>query len=319
MVLSRFIRDTYVHAAGFYCDAYNLLAISTASLILTRMYGRAFVQWKPFVDSVSFLGAFVGQMGFGVLADRIGRVKSMAYANYIICVMPIVCALLPPWAPADPNGEDLPAFVFLVLARGLLGIGIGAEYPHTATAIAEKATARARARTVLLVFSLQGAGFLTASLAGAVYTQILCTDPPPHPGRNIDLPMAADDTRWSKHNAAWRIVLGLGALPAILMLPYRVANARAGNDSHFYKTKDRLFRSHLSAKLVLRHYGWRLLGTGGSWFVFDIVFYVSTVYANLATQQLDSASDSDWHDHLSQAAAYNVLFQAAALHFHQPY
>ena len=69
----------------------------------------------------------------------------------------------------------------------------------------------------------------------------------------------------------WRIVLALGALPGLLMMPFKVTEtSKAGADP----TKQSTFWADIGRA----EYRSKLFGTAGGWFLFDIVFYGNTLF-----------------------------------------
>lgn len=70
----------------------------------------------------------------------------------------------------------------------------------------------------------------------------------------------------------WRILLAIGALPGIIMLPFKVSETSAtvsksqNRESTFWKDISR------------REFWPKLLGTAGGWFLFDIVFYGNNLF-----------------------------------------
>ncbi|CAE7180779.1 PHT1-8, partial [Symbiodinium necroappetens] len=79
---------------------------------------------------------------------------------YLTMVLSIAGALVSAFAvPLSPNNPTS-VFVFLSVARFVLGAGVGGVYPLAATVAAEGSDASTRGRSVALVFSMQGIGQL---------------------------------------------------------------------------------------------------------------------------------------------------------------
>ena len=91
-----------------------------------------------------------------------------------------------------------PSFVFLIVARTIMGVGIGGDYPTSATIMSEFSNKKNRGRLVAMVFSLQGVGILVGI---AVAFTLLAFNVPP--------------------TLIWRIMLGFGAVPALSVLYLR--------------------------------------------------------------------------------------------------
>ena len=96
-----------------------------------------------------------------------------------------------------------PGFVFLVVARFVLGLGIGGDYPVSAVLMSEYSNRNDRGRLVGLVFSMQALGLIVGPLVALVLL-----------------------SSGISHDLTWRILLGLGALPAAAVIYLQVEDAR---------------------------------------------------------------------------------------------
>ena len=167
--------------AGFFTDAYDLNVIGTVILLVKPEFGLSSGQ-VGLLTSSALLAVAIGAFVFGRLGDLLGRRTVYGLEAAIM----VVGALLSAFAPN---------FTWLLVARFILGIGIGGDYPASSVITTEYANRFNRGRLVsfaFLFFSLgQVAGYLASLLILAV-------------GTPKDL--------------AWRLILGLGALPALLVL-----------------------------------------------------------------------------------------------------
>ena len=115
------------------------------------------VQWHlstvqtSWVTGAAILGAFVGAFVFGRMADVIGRKRVYVTVAVIMIIGAIVSALAPD-------------FLFLVVARTVLGLGIGGDYPVSAVFMSEYSNRHDRGRLVGLVFSMQALGLIVGPL-----------------------------------------------------------------------------------------------------------------------------------------------------------
>ena len=83
----------------------------------------------------------------------------------------------------------------------------------------------------------------------------------------------------------WRLLFGIGVLPACVVCYYRIT----ADETEAYKANEerRIANAHkhgsLSTvakfKFILKNYGVGLLGTAGTWFLFDIVFYAQNLFS----------------------------------------
>ena len=84
------------------------------------------------INLALLVGALLGQVIFGILADRYGRKRLYGIALIIIMVATVFLAL-------SARGEDDSIHIFpaLVVWRFLLGVGIGGDFPLSAVITAE--------------------------------------------------------------------------------------------------------------------------------------------------------------------------------------
>jgi MFS transporter, putative metabolite:H+ symporter len=104
--------------------------------------------------AVGYLGQFVGALVFRGLAERYGRIRSVAGATTLMSVMSIACALA---------GN----FGTLLTLRLIQGIGVGGEMPVAATYINELSKARGRGRFFLLYELIFPIGLMMTGQIGA--------------------------------------------------------------------------------------------------------------------------------------------------------
>ncbi|HEV8065432.1 MAG TPA: MFS transporter [Acidimicrobiales bacterium] len=265
---SRFhMRTVVISGAGFFTDAYDLFVISTVATLVAAQWSLSTVE-KSWVTGAAILGAFVGAAVFGRIADVLGR-KSV---YVLVALVMIVGALVSAFAQS---------VLWLVLARFLLGLGIGGDYPVSAVLMSEYSNRNDRGRLVGLVFSMQAVGLVVGPL--------------------VALGLLASGV---SHDLTWRLLLGLGAVPAAAVLWLRTrmpesprfeSQAR-GNDSKAAAQLARYSGGVATAALVTAEAPaqsfwpgglWAflkdkrmmrlLVGTAGSWLFFDYAYYGNTL------------------------------------------
>ena len=129
--------------------------------------------------------AFIGAFVFGRVADLIGR----KHVYWLVAAIMVVAAL----------GSALaPSFWVLIGFRFLLGLGVGGDYPVSAVLMTEYANRKDRGRMVGLVFSTQALGLVIGPL--------------------VALGLLGAGT---SSDVGWRVLLGLGAVPAAAVLYLR--------------------------------------------------------------------------------------------------
>jgi len=228
------------------------------------------------VASAGMAGAVSGQLIMGFLGDCMGRLRALGLTTVIVLVGSLLSAAL-------PQGDN--TLFTLAVCRFFTGFGVGGIYPLTAVAAAEAKGSKGVVST-LLVFSGQGWGQLLAPLT--VYLLFKANAPP---------------------ETIWRGTLILAAIPTMLALflmgrdmrrrmraneleaidairevagehPSNVAlraeqDRRAEQEFSAMNPEPQSFRKAFFNAKNLR----KLLGTGGTWFIFDVTFYANVIFA----------------------------------------
>lgn len=244
-------------------------------------------------------GTVIGQVGFGILADIVGR-KKMYGLELILIIFATLAQSLSAHSPACS------IVGVLVFWRVLMGIGIGGDYPLSSIITSEFATTRWRGAMMGSVFAMQGIGQFAAAMVSLIVTV----------GYKESLMQATtvdkcDGACGLAVDKMWRIVIGFGAVPGCIALYYRLTIPetprytfdvdrdiiQAGSDVKAFKsgapkgTPDEITRVRAKEndepQLDIPKASWRdffswvgkwkngsvLLGTAGSWFLLDVAFY----------------------------------------------
>jgi len=258
------LKAVFTAAMGFFTDAYDLFIIGVALVLIKQEWHLSALQ-TSFLGSATLIATLLGAFIFGRLADVLGRTRVYALVAGIMALGALATALSP-------------SYLWLVSFRVVLGIGIGGDYPVSAVMASEYANRERRGMLVSLVFSSQAAGLVI--------------------GPVVALTLLASGV---SHDLAWRLMLGLGCLPALSVIYLRTrmpesprfaaqvqgreAEARmamerysqgvvraAGGSSGPVRSSFRRFISTPRTLLLL-------LGTAGSWFLLDYVYYGNTISA----------------------------------------
>jgi PHS family inorganic phosphate transporter-like MFS transporter len=261
---SKFHRRTVIiSGVGFFTDAYDLFVIGTVATLVATQWNLSTLQ-TSWVTGAAILGAFIGAFTFGRLADVLGRKK--VYVT--VAVIMILGAVGSAFAPS---------FFFLVAARLVLGFGIGGDYPVSAVYMSEYSNRQDRGRLVGLVFSMQALGLIVGPLVALLLLSSGVGD-----------------------GLVWRILLGLGAIPAAAVVYLRSKmpesprylaqvegqSVRAAHDLQQFsdgviaepaKVTARVGRLRLREFVSDRRMLRLLLGTAGAWFLFDYAYYGNTL------------------------------------------
>jgi MFS family permease len=295
--LSRFhTQAVFTAGLGFFTDAYDLFIVGTASTLIAAQWHLS-ASATGLINSTSLIAAFVGAFVFGRISDLIGRKRIYGLEALLM----VIGALASAFAPS---------LVWLIVFRFILGIGVGGDYPVSAVMMTEYANRRDRGRLVGLVFSMQALGTVAGYAAGLT---LLST------GMSNDL--------------AWRLLLGLGAVPAAAVIHLRrrmpesprylervagqadqaaasLATYSEGSVTANAHRPAARGRVSIRALLANRRLLLMLIGTAGSWFVFDYAYYGNAVSAPLIVK---SALGSGSHP-ITQVLAFNlIVFSVAAV------
>ncbi len=259
-------RTMFTAGMGFFTDAYDLFIIGVVIALLTPIW-HLDTSEIALLGSSSLIAAAVGAYLFGRLADIFGRKAIYGLEVIILTIGAIGSAF----------SQDITQ---LIIWRIVLGLGIGGDYPISAIIMSEYANRKDRGKLVSMVFSLQGIGLIAGPMAAIL---ILMMGVP--------------------HDAAWRILLALGAIPAASVIylrrkiketPYYSLNVKgdtnntvaAINDITGTKIKvdDNKHSNGNGVKLKTKWHdlfkypnNLRLLGTAGSWFLLDWAFYGNSI------------------------------------------
>ncbi|MET9126292.1 MFS transporter [Streptomyces sp. NPDC004528] len=169
-----------VAALGVMLDGFDFFIIGVANPLIAKDLGGSAAD-RGLLSAAAIVGAMLGAALLGPLGDRVGRSKIFRIDLWLFVVFSVACTFA--W-----NLGALIAFRFL------LGIAVGLDYPIAASYLAEILPARQRGRWLVGAFSLQAAGIIVGAVVGVVVL-----------------------TLWPAVGA-WRIMLGFGALPALLII-----------------------------------------------------------------------------------------------------
>lgn len=287
---SRFQRFHYkaiaVAGAGFFTDAYDLTVIGTALLLLKPQWGLTTGQ-VALLGSTALIASAIGAIMWGRMADVFGRKRMYGLSALLMTVAAIASGL-------SPN------FMWLLVFRFVLGLAIGGDYPVSGVLMTEFANVRDRGRMVALMFF----SYVLGSIAGPTVGLLLLAS-------GLD------------HSLTWRLLLGLGAVPSLLVL---YARTKAPESPRFLVEIDeqqaaadltrftgtttvatgtsgtrRTMWQCLTAPRV-----WRaVLMTAGVWFLFDVAYYGNTISAPLLVKNVAP------HASTMATVAVNLVLYAA--------
>jgi PHS family inorganic phosphate transporter-like MFS transporter len=242
-------RALLVSGMGFFTDAYDLFVIGIVSTLLKTQWHLGTGQ-LALLNAVMLGAAFLGALFFGRLADVIGRTRVYWMSAALMVIAAIGSALA-------PNLGVLVAFRFV------LGFGVGGDYPVSAVLMSEYAGTKDRGRQVALVFSTQAIGLIIGPLLALALL-----------GGGAGAPLT------------WRLLLGIGAIPAAAAVwlrrklpePDRFQAVAAKPDKGRARSRAAAQpEAGLRAFLANRRLLVMLTGTAGCWFLLDYAYYGNTI------------------------------------------
>lgn len=133
-----------------------------------------------FLGTATLISSAVGGILFGVVADRVGRVRALMATILIFSV----CSL---------GAASSQAIWHLVVWRTLLGLGMGGEWASGAVLVSESWPAEHRTKAVSIMQSGWALGYIAAALLAGLVLDVL--------------PLG---------ESAWRWLFAIGVLPALL-------------------------------------------------------------------------------------------------------
>ncbi|WP_278876280.1 MFS transporter [Paracoccus yeei] len=136
-------------------DGVDTQSIGVAAPFIAETMGVPITSFGP-VFSAALLGAALGAIGFGALADRLGRKRLLVVALFLMSAFTLLTA-------------HAPDFTWLLVYRFLAGLGLGGATPCFIALTSEYAPARHRSACVTLMWS----GFPLGAMIGALANSAL--------------------------------------------------------------------------------------------------------------------------------------------------
>ncbi len=156
---SKAIKALWGSAIGYGMDGFDLLILGfalgaiSADLDLTTAQGAS-------LATATLIGAVIGGFGFGMLSDRLGRVRVLTWTIVLFAVFTGLCALAQ-------------GYWDLLLYRTIAGLGLGGEFGIGMALVAEAWPASMRARATSYVGLGWQAGVLVAALASPILLPVI--------------------------------------------------------------------------------------------------------------------------------------------------
>lgn len=312
-----------IAGVGFMTDSYDIFAINLGTSMLAYVYWNGSIpsSTNTLIKVSTSVGTVIGQLGFGFLADVVGRKKIYGLELIVVIVATILQCVL---------GES-PAVNFVAIfstLRILMGIGIGGDYPLSSIISSEFSTTKWRGAIMAAVFSNQGLGQLFAGIVAVIIVAAYRRDLE-FAGSN-DLCVGACIKACDQ---MWRILIGFGCVPGCIALYYRLTIAESPRYSLDVTEHDNLEKvAHTEAALDAAaeeiappkasfkdfwshfsqwKYGKILIGTAGSWFFLDVAYYGVGLNSATILETIGYATSGNVYKSLYNAAVGNLILICA--------
>ncbi|RFU33045.1 hypothetical protein B7463_g3310, partial [Scytalidium lignicola] len=300
------IKFLLVAGGGLFGDGYLNQTIGLVVPMIGYLYFQdtgnspSAVQGDEIKGSFS-IGMVVGQLLFGTLGDALGRHRVYG-KECLFAIFGTLMVVLLPWKGLSHQG----VVAWLSVFRTITGMGTGGDYPMTSTLSAEHKIVGTRAKLVLLVFAFLALGTLTAAV---VYVVLLAAF------------KSAIESNIAHLEWVWRLLLGLGIIPAAFTLyarlrmketvPYEkyVAKETSLTDSskRGYGTQWHDFRVYFSK--------WKhakvLFAISMAWFLFDIAYFGISLNQSVILKDIGFGAGKTPWDTLHNTAVGNVIVSFA--------
>ncbi|KAH8687002.1 major facilitator superfamily domain-containing protein [Ilyonectria robusta] len=345
------VRAVLVAGVGFFLDSYDIFAINLVTSLLGVVFWGDKDPRNGFGGNDGYLpdpvnqafkastsaGIVIGMVAFGWLADAFGRRRMYGVELGIIILATLSCALV-------SSSPSMGSTGLLIFWRVMMGIGIGGDYPLSSVITAEFAPTRWRGAMVAAVFSMQGFGQLGAAIVALItnlaFKQAF-VDIPNEGECGFECRLAAD--------RSWRIIIGVGAIPACLALYYRITIPETPRYTfdiqHDVEKADADIKAYVSSRskgqfdvgqqerrrtiagraLNIPHASWSdlisffrqwanfkmLLGTTLSWFFLDLAFYGLGLNNTIVLQAVGYGSGNSMYEKLHNQAVGMIILTCA--------
>ncbi|KAH9876240.1 acid phosphatase pho5 [Plenodomus biglobosus] len=337
------VRAILVAGTGFFTDSYDIFCVSLLTIMLGIVYkhdnkGVLTTQQDTAIKLSTSAGTVIGQVGFGALADIVGRKKMYGLELILIIFATLAQSLVGP-------GPGVSVVGLIIFWRVLMGIGIGGDYPLSSIITSEFATTKWRGAMMGAVFAMQGFG----QLGGALVMLCLVAGFQHKLEGAKDYATCTGDCQVAV-DKMWRALIGIGIVPACIALYYRLTIPetprytfdvardveKANVDTKQYLSgkhgegsPDEITqvaaRQNSVAQLTVpkasfgdffRFYGKLkngkiLFGTAMSWLLLDVAFYGLGLNASTVLQAIGYAGGNNLYHRLYNLAAGNCILICA--------
>eukprot|EP00871_Galdieria_phlegrea_P001106 jgi/Galph1/1997/GphlegSOOS_G698.1 len=268
-------------ALGFLVNGYMY---QVGSLLLTlyedvylTVYNSSILQSA--LSTAVLYGVLFGLIGLGFIANLVGR-----KAGLILCSSLVIFGSV---LSVAANGASTDGMMWMIIvSRAIVGLGMGGEYTCNVPNVmedSEDVSVKNRGRRVsLLVMFMEVVGNNTPTLLQLILIAAAC--------RNVTLDSrSSTGVRLPSPQVVWRLSYGLGLIPCIIVLLFRMRMS----DSAMYKTDAKLrknFFDGLDLLVIVRHFSSRAVGTIVMWLIVDWINYIQGNFSGVILEKVTGVS-----------------------------
>jgi SHS family sialic acid transporter-like MFS transporter len=184
---------------GFEMGLFPLVARPALMELMGPQASKTIGTWFSVIIAMFLVGAACGGILFGWLGDRIGRVRALVWSVATYAIFSGLCGFAThPW--------------HLAVLRFIASLGMGGEWALGVALVMEVWPSSSRPMLAGLIGVASNAGFLLVALMGLGLTKVI---------KEVDsfFTFVGMPEKWNNAlltNSGWRLILFLGATPAIL-------------------------------------------------------------------------------------------------------
>ncbi|KAJ5888394.1 Glycerophosphoinositol permease 1 [Penicillium taxi] len=241
-----------IFSSGFalISDGYQNNLMTMTNVLFKAEYTKQYVSnVSTRVSNALLIGEIIGQVVIGLTCDYLGRKFAIVFTTLMIVIGGVL-------ATASHGVTIEGMFWMMTVARGIVGFGAGGEYPASSASASESANEllpkhRGPAFIMVTNFPLSFGG----PIAVSIFLIVL---------------MACGQAHYS---TVWRVCFGIGCIFPLTVFYFRIRMLNSALYRHG------AIKRRVPYKLVIRYYWRTLIGTCGTWFLYDFVTFPNGVFS----------------------------------------
>ncbi|KAL4926242.1 major facilitator superfamily domain-containing protein [Aspergillus undulatus] len=220
------------------------------------------------ISNSLIIGAILGVVVLGYVSDMVSRRAGLLFTSGLVTIATLMAALA---LDVHPSYNML---WFMVVVRGVAGVGVGGEYPPSAAAgLEESDDFKRRYRGPVFVFFTTLMATTAAPIMQIIYLITL---------------KASDNNLPVTFHALYSIATILPFM--IMLLRFFMVDSTLYHNSNFKTTRQsRSFKFYL---LLIRRYWPRLLSTSAAFFLYDFINFPNSIMSSTIIASLSSSRPS---------------------------